>query len=158
MEIEIKWYRSKGAKIGSNVRAFSPIIASEPYLLDVGNNVTISTGVKFSTHDNSISKIIPNKTDIFGRIRIGENCFIGQNVLILPGVELADNIIVGAGSIVTKSFKEEGIIIAGNPAKKINDVNNFAVKAEKFALNTRGISWGERKNYILENERYLIKK
>lgn len=43
--------------------------------------------------------------------------------MILPGVELGNHIIVGAGSVVTKSFKEENCIIAGNPAKKIRSLN-----------------------------------
>ena len=55
-------------------------------------------------------------------IKIGENCWIGMNAMILPGVHLANHIIVGAGSVVTKSFEEENIIIAGNPAKKIKNI------------------------------------
>lgn len=45
MKLDIKYYREMGVKIGENVRAFSPIIAAEPYLVEVGNNVTISTEV-----------------------------------------------------------------------------------------------------------------
>lgn len=68
MNLDIENFRKKGVKIGENVRAFSPIISAEPYLLEVGNSVTISTDVKFITHDNSISKIIKDKTDIFGQL------------------------------------------------------------------------------------------
>lgn len=52
-------------------------------------------------------------------ITIGNDCWIGANAIILPGVELGDHTIVGAGSIVTKSFPEGNCIIAGNPAKLI---------------------------------------
>ena len=52
-------------------------------------------------------------------VKIGNNCWIGMNAMILPGVELGDNTIVGAGSVVTKSFSEGMIVIAGNPAKVI---------------------------------------
>jgi acetyltransferase-like isoleucine patch superfamily enzyme len=54
-------------------------------------------------------------------ILIGKNCWIGMNVVILPGVCLADEIIVGAGSIVTKSFMTKGSILAGNPARLLNE-------------------------------------
>ncbi len=47
---------------------------------------------------------------------IGKNCWIGMNSVILPGAVLGDKTIVGAGSIVTKSFPEGNCIIAGNPA------------------------------------------
>lgn len=52
-------------------------------------------------------------------IRIEEGCWIGAGAIILPGVHLKKSTIVGAGSVVTKSFSENNITIAGNPAKKI---------------------------------------
>lgn len=48
--------------------------------------------------------------------RIGRNCFIGGNALIMPGVEIGDSCIVAAGSVVTKSVPE-GCIVGGNPAR-----------------------------------------
>lgn len=53
---------------------------------------------------------------------IGEKCWIGMNSMILPGVHLGNNTIVGAGSIVTKSFEEGNCVIAGNPAKIIKKI------------------------------------
>jgi acetyltransferase-like isoleucine patch superfamily enzyme len=55
--------------------------------------------------------------------RIGNYCWIGMNAVILPNVELGDFTVVGAGSVVTKSFSEGYCIIAGNPAKKIRDLD-----------------------------------
>lgn len=158
MELEIQRYREKGVKIGQNMRAFSPPSSAEPYLLEFGDNITISTGVKFTTHDNSAIKVIPNSTDIFGRIKIGDNCFIGQNTLILPGVTIANNIIIAAGSVVTKSFNKEGIIIAGNPAKEIGNVEQYKEKYKDYAISTKGLSYEEKKKYLLKNEDKLIMK
>ena len=53
---------------------------------------------------------------------IGEKCWIGMNCVVLPGVTLGDHTIVGAGAVVTKSFKDGYCVIAGNPAKKIKDI------------------------------------
>jgi len=50
-------------------------------------------------------------------IKIGKNCWIGTNSTILPGIELGDRTIVGANTVVTKSFSEGNVIIAGTPAK-----------------------------------------
>lgn len=56
-------------------------------------------------------------------IVIGDNCWIGMNSVILPGVVLGKHTIVGAGSVVTKSFPNGECVIAGNPAKIIRKFN-----------------------------------
>lgn len=68
-------------------------------------------------HDFSVKKVLPDKANLFGKIIVGNNCFIWERATLLYWVELADNIIVAAGSVVTKSFTESCIIIGGNPAK-----------------------------------------
>lgn len=55
-------------------------------------------------------------------ISIGQNCWIGANVTILPGVQLGDKTIVGANSVVTQSFREGNMIVAGVPAKVIRKI------------------------------------
>lgn len=52
---------------------------------------------------------------------IGDNCWIGGGVTILPGVTLGDNVVVGAASVVTKSFPSN-VVVAGNPAKIIREL------------------------------------
>ena len=155
MKIKIQRYRVYGAKIGDNVRAFSPISSAESYLISVGSNTTISTGVKFLTHDNSACKLYDDATDFVGRISIGENCFIGANVILLPGVTIANNCIIGAGSVVTKSVLEEGIVLAGNPAKKICAVEELKSKNNDFKFNFRGV---DKKKEILSNENKFLKR
>ena len=86
---------------------------------------------------------------------IGDNCFIGAKSTILYGVELADNIIVAAGSVVTKSFKNKNVIIAGNPARVINDWDNYSTKILNYALSTKGLSYNEKKDMILSSEKLV---
>lgn len=65
-----------------------------------GTYIASNVGLITSNHDpNDLSRKLPGKD-----VRIGENCWIGMNSVILPGVILSDNTIVGAGSVVTKSF------------------------------------------------------
>jgi len=55
-------------------------------------------------------------------ILLEDNCWVGMNAVVLPGVHLGPHTMVGAGSIVTKSFPEGHCVIAGNPARKIRDL------------------------------------
>ncbi len=158
MKIDIEQYRKSGSKIGENVRTFSPIVSAEPYLIEILDNVTISSGVSFTTHDNSVSKIIDGATDVFGKIKIGNNCFIGQNAIILPGVSLGDNTIVGAGAVVTKSFPDGNVVIGGNPAKIICSIYQYENKMKDKVLNTLNLNYDEKKDYLLENENKFIVK
>lgn len=158
MKIKVEYYRSKGVKIGENMRTFSVLSSAEPYLLEFGDNVTVSSGVSFITHDNSATKIIPDSTDIIGRIKIGNNCFIGQRSLFLPGVEIGNDVVVAAGSVVTKSFLTEGVIIGGNPAKVIGTVEDYRLKYSRNAFNTKGLDYQRKKEIIQNNEKKLLKK
>lgn len=56
-------------------------------------------------------------------VSIGNYCWIGMNTVILPGVKLGDHTTVGANSVVTKSFVEGYCVIAGNPARKIKNLD-----------------------------------
>lgn len=142
--------KQNGMIIGENFRCFSKINDSEPYLINIGNNVTISTDVNFITHDNSVTKISSEFTDCFGRIIIGDNCFIGLGSIIMPGVTLSNNIIVAAGSVVTKSFTENNIIIAGNPAKIISKIDKEQIYLQKYYHNTRNMNYSEKKQYLMK--------
>ncbi len=57
-------------------------------------------------------------------VHIGQNCWIGMNSVVLPGVTLGDGTVVGAGSVVTKSFLDGHCVIAGVPAKIIKRLDN----------------------------------
>ncbi len=59
-------------------------------------------------------------------IVIGKNCWVGMNAVILPGVELGDHTVVGAGAVVTKSYPEGRCVLGGVPAKKIKDLGGEA--------------------------------
>ena len=142
-------------KIGSNCRIFCDVSTSESYLVEIGDNVTISGNVKLITHDASIQKIVPNVTDLFGKIKIGDNCFIGQGAIIMYGVTIPDNTIIAAGSVITKSIPESGKIVGGNPAKVIGDVERFAEKYKENAVNIKGMT-AEEKKKLLENDAILV--
>lgn len=63
-------------------------------------------------------------------IRIGSYCWIGMNAVILPGVQLGDHTIVGAGSVVSTSYPEGYCVIAGNPARVVRRTEQPASTSE----------------------------
>ena len=98
-----------------------------------------------------------NYSDLVGRISIGNNCFIGNKAIILYGVNIADNTIIAAGSVVTKSINEPGYIYGGNPAKAIGRISEFINKSESFMLNLHGKSPLEKKKIILSSGKLIEK-
>lgn len=143
--------RSSGIKIGKNTHVFSNIITSEPYLIEIGENCTISTDVAFITHDASVGAFLGrnNFSDLCGKIIIGNQCFVGNNSILLYGVHLPDKTLVAAGSVVTKSCSEPGCILGGNPAKVIGRVDNYLQKNESNFLSLHGKSFQKKKDIIL---------
>jgi acetyltransferase-like isoleucine patch superfamily enzyme len=119
-----------GVTVGDNCRILGFKFGSEPFLISIGNNVTITSGVRFVTHDGSTWLIRDSKGRrySFNKIQINDNVFIGINSIILPGVLVDNDVIIGAGSVVTKSVPK-GSIVAGNPAKIIGNFYDYKEKA-----------------------------
>lgn len=91
-----------------------------------GGKLIIGKYVQFATNIGIITanhNIYNQSEHIKGTVEIGDYSWIGMNSMILPNVRLGPRTIVGAGSVVTKSFPEGFCVIAGNPAKKIKDLD-----------------------------------
>ncbi|MEI8389684.1 MAG: DapH/DapD/GlmU-related protein [bacterium] len=110
-----------GAKTHINNNA---CIISDGSKIAIGSNCLI--GYNFHAYDTDFHGINPKKRDQPSPaqpVTIGDNVFIGSNVMIMKGVSIGNNCTIAAGSIVTKSFPDN-VIIAGNPAKIIKEVGN----------------------------------
>jgi len=145
--------------MGKNCKITTRDIGSEPYLIEMGDNVRITTGVKFFTHGGA--RIFREKypdLDVFGKIKIGNNVYIGHSSIILQGVIIEDNVIVGAGSVVTKSVPRN-CIVAGNPARIISTLEDYEKKLIKYNVKTKGLSFREKKDYLLNlsDEKFMTK-
>jgi len=103
----------KDVKIGKNTRIQSHTFICE--LVTIGDNCFIAHGVMFINDLFSEGHPAYGKKELWKNTHIGNNVSIGSNATILP-VSITDNVVIGAGAVVTKDIKEPGIYV-GNPAK-----------------------------------------
>ena len=112
-------------EIGDNVGISGATIYARSKIV-IGSNTNIGGNVKIL--DNDFHPVDPNERlrdnkEAIGTypVCIGENCFIGCNVLILKGSKIGNNCVIGAGAVVSGNF-EDNCVIAGNPAKRIKTI------------------------------------
>lgn len=112
-------------KIGNNVGISGATIYARKSI-EIGDNTLIGGNVKILDNDFHPLEIEARNKDIKEKIlakpiKIGKNCFIGCNSIILKGTELGDGCIVGAGAVVCGKF-EDNSVIAGNPGRVLKKV------------------------------------
>jgi len=95
--------------------------------INAGNNLTVSAGAKILTSEIDISLFKKESRDCDyhtnSAVSLGDNIWLGANSIVLPGVSLSgQNVIVAAGSVVTKSFDESNVVLAGSPARIIKRI------------------------------------
>ncbi|MBQ8797852.1 MAG: acyltransferase [Oscillospiraceae bacterium] len=123
-----------GMKVGKGISVMGNVnFGSEPYLITLEDQVRISFGVAFVTHDGGTwaFRDQPEYSDIikYGKIHVGERTFIGCNSTIMPGVTIGKRCVIGAGSVVTKDVPD-GSVVAGVPARVIMTTEEYAQKSK----------------------------
>ena len=108
----------KNVRIGKNCRLQSHAFICE--LVEIGDNCFISHGVMFINDLFAEGGPAGGDQDKWNETKVGNNVSIGTNATILP-IWITDNVVIGAGSVVTKNITKPGIY-AGNPARKIRDL------------------------------------
>ena len=141
-----------GLSFGNNCRFIGlqmSTFGSEPYLIKLGNHVTVGSGVKFITHDGGVwvfRERFPD-LDLIAPISIGSNVFIGLNSIILPGAKVENNVVIGAGSVVNGLLKKNNVY-AGIPAKKIKSLDEYRLNVKKNGVNTKRLKPNNKKKLI----------
>ena len=115
--------RAMGMRIGQRTIFFDPasctLDVSRPWLIEIGDNVTMAPRVHILAHDASTKKALGYSR--IGLVNIGSNVFIGAESVVLPGVTIGDNVVIGAGSVVTKDIPSN-VVAVGNPCKVMREV------------------------------------
>jgi len=140
-----------------------------PQLIHIHDNVHIASNVGFVTHDvthrmlNNINVTSTQKGEVFferlGCIEIGDNVFVGAGTRILYNTRIGSNVVIAAGSVVTKDLPSGGVY-AGTPARKISSFEEFVQKQRKYSEMIRkaqfqGIKPPKNGNLQREMSQYL---
>ncbi len=142
-------FREFGVRIGSGCRIFSksPIetFGSEPYLIRIGDHVTITEGVRFITHDGGtwVFRLEDPDFDVFDTIELKDNVFIGIATIIMPGVTIGENTVIGSHSVVSKDIPANSVA-AGVPAKVIMTLEEYRIKKLPKRQAVRGLDYAQR--------------
>ena len=135
-----KYLKKKGIKIGDNVRFYSPwtiyVDIQRPWMIEIGNNVHITSGCRILQHGYDWCVLQHKYGEVLGscgKVKIGNNVFIGVETTILKGVTIGDDVIIGAKSLVNKDCLMPGVY-AGIPAKYIMSIEEYYKKRQEKQL------------------------
>lgn len=137
--------RRRGARIGRQTAILNRTaeFGTEPWLVEIGARVTVAAGVLFLTHDGA-SRVFRDRVagssvfgNRFGAVRVLDDCFVGARAILMPGVTVGPESIVGAGSIVTRDVAPR-TVVAGVPARSLCTLDEYVERYR--AEMVRGLS------------------
>lgn len=154
-----KYARHIGVVIGQNCLIATRNFGTEPYLIAIGDNVQITQDVWLHTHGGShCARVKFPDFDVFGKIKICDNAYIGSCSHIMPGVTVGDGAMIAAGSIVTKSVPPREVW-GGVPARKLCSVDEWIARNQQYNLNSKKMTPDKKKAYLLSlpDEKFITK-
>lgn len=131
-DLPTSYFTKRGLKIGKNFNRQSGtrMDPSHCWLISIGDDVTLSNKVQILAHDDT-TRLYTGYGRI-GRVVIGNRVFVGANSTILMNTNIGNDVIIGAGSLVTKDIPD-GCVVAGVPAKVIGRTADY-ISREKSRI------------------------
>lgn len=116
--------RGKTVHIGKGTYINSGLTLIDDYEIYIGENCLLATNVTICTTGHPVHPGLRPHGEMYSfPVKIGNNVWIGSNVVILPGVTIGDNTVIGAGSIVTKDVPAN-VIAVGNPCRVMREITD----------------------------------
>lgn len=129
--------------------------STEPWLITLGDNVHITDGVRFETHDGGtllFRNSVPD-LEITKPITIGNDVYIGNNVIILPGVSIGNKVIIGAGAVVSRDIPSNSVAV-GVPARVIKTADEYYEKIQRESLHLGHLKGQEKDRALMKYYKY----
>lgn len=123
---------------GKNIYANFNLTLVDDTHIYVGDNTMFGPNVTVATAGHPILPALRERGYQYNApVRIGKNCWIGAGAVLLPGVTLGDNVVVGAGSVVTKDLPSN-VVAVGNPCKVLREVGE---RDRQYYFKGKAIDW-----------------
>ncbi|MGI8624705.1 MAG: acyltransferase [Solirubrobacteraceae bacterium] len=147
----VAFWRTQGATIGEGCRLIGCNFGSEPYLVTLGDRVS-ATDASFVTHDGGVWVFRAEwpDADVVAPITVGSNVFLGTGVLVLPGVTIGDDVVVGAMSVVTRDVGS-GTVAAGVPARPLRGLDEYRAALEPLTVPTAHLDRRAKREWLLRH-------
>lgn len=108
---------------GNNVYANFNLTLIDDTFIYVGDNTMMAPNVILATATHPVLPLLREQTYQYNLpIRIGKNCWLGAGVIVLPGVTIGDNSVIGAGSVVTKDIPSD-VVAIGTPCRVLRPID-----------------------------------
>ncbi len=151
-----KYARKAGVNFKGRVYLYGRITwSTEPWIITIGDNVHITDGVKFITHDGGTLLFRDQVPDleITKPIIVGNNVYFGNNVIVLPGVTIGNNVIIGAGAVITRDIPDNSVAV-GIPARVIKTTQEYLEKAKENSLHLGHLKGREKDLELMKYYNY----
>jgi maltose O-acetyltransferase len=132
--VDVAVLERRGLRMGRDVYVAPGTIIDPDFcwLVEIGDETTLGPGVRILAHDASTKRHLGFSR--VGRVEIGRRVFVGADSIVLPGVTIGEDAIVGAGSVVRRDVPA-GVVVAGNPAVLVGNTSDY-VERHRAGLET----------------------
>lgn len=151
----LKFAKLIGVRMGEDVNIYGDaykMFGTEPWAIQLGNHVHLTDGVRFVNHDGGtllFRHLVPD-LEITKKIYVGDYVYIGIQTIILPGVKIGNNCIIGAGAVVANDIPDNSVAV-GVPARVIKSTKEYFEKAQKDSLHLGHLK-GKKKDIELQKK------
>lgn len=133
-------WAGKFCKLGKNVYANFNLTLVDDTEINIGDNTMIAPNVTITTATHPVLPELREKAYQYNMpVHIGKNCWLGAGVIVLPGVTIGDNSVIGAGSLVNKDIPPD-VVAVGTPCKVLRKIND---NDKEFYAKGKRIDWSD---------------